>query len=262
MVVGFADEVDHSLDDEAKENQLEQKEEEDDCKQNSVRGAQWVPQHNQVLKSQLNYEITDVEDEENCNCNSRLALNQGLALHHGLDPIAVFQHRYNARQMPDYAYIHKPHDVYDQEKEEDHESKDVVSYQDSPHEQNYPGDNVVAENNDEVPYEGDHESLPHLWDYAQDPLEGYLLGAVHAGNRIHNCGCAEEGEDEEEGEICDLQKPKDYPLGGNNIGELLIFGGSSPGSIQLVLIPEDLEKEEIRDFNMSEENEGEREDES
>lgn len=101
MVVGFADEVYHSLDDESEENQLEQQEEEEDCKHNSTGSTQGVPQHNQALKSQLNHNIAEVEDNKNSNRNPHLPLYQILALQKGLNSVPIFQHRHDAGQIPD-----------------------------------------------------------------------------------------------------------------------------------------------------------------
>lgn len=119
---------------------------------------------------------------------------------------------------------------------------------------------VVGKEGEESAQEGDHDPLPHFWHHAHDLLVGDLSSGVDAGNGVDHGGGGEEGEDEEEGEVDGFDEEITAPFGGDDVAEPVVPAASDLGLHHVVLVADDLAKEDLRDLYVCEEDEGERED--
>nr|GMD62565.1 acidic leucine-rich nuclear phosphoprotein 32-related protein 2-like [Ipomoea batatas] len=117
-----------------------------------------------------------------------------------------------------------------------------------------------GEENRETPEESHHEALPHLGDHRHDSPEGDLLGGVDAGDGVHDGGGGEEGEDEEEDEVGDLEEPEGGPFRGENVGDLLVRLRAPLDPVEDVLVAEDVGEEDVGDLDVRQVDEGERDD--
>lgn len=121
---------------------------------------------------------------------------------------------------------------------------------------------MVCEESEEGAQESDHESFPDFGDDAHDFLESDITCSVNACDGVNHRGGGEEREDQEEGEVDELEQKEDCQFGGNKVGEFVVCLGAYRGFVQLDFVADDLGDEEVGDFDLGQEDEGEWEDQS
>ncbi|WP_284120935.1 hypothetical protein, partial [Klebsiella pneumoniae] len=66
-----------------------------------------------ALEKYLYPRQSEIQLEKDDYGDPHLSFDQVSALGHGLEPFDVFQHRYDARQLPDQGHVHESHGVQD-----------------------------------------------------------------------------------------------------------------------------------------------------
>ena len=67
-------------------------------------------------------------------------------------------------------------------------------------------------------------------------FEGHLFGGADGGDGVDDDGRGKEVEDQEEGEVTDLEKPEEDPFRGNSIGEVVSFGGIELDVVEMFVL--------------------------
>lgn len=210
-----------------------------------------LPEHHQRLKHELDREEADPNHQEHRERHRHLPLDQLLALGHGVQPVALLQHRHHRRQMPDDGDVQEPDQVrnHESDEEEGAEDGDLAEQNGADEEQDQGGD-VEGEHDDEVPDEGDDEALPNFGDDGEDAAEGEVPGGVDAGDGVDDGGGGEEGEDDEEDEVGDLEEEEGGELGGEEGVDLVVGAGALGGLVEDEFVVHDFGEEELRDLDV------------
>lgn len=210
-----------------------------------------IRHHHREFETQLNREEQHPQNKKEHNRNPHLPLDQRLALTHSIQTIALFQNRDHSCQMPDHGYIQQANQVTNHKQDQEDRPHNVnrAEYH-RPQYQHHHGNDIIREDDEEIPYEGDDEALPDLGDDAEDLDQGDFLGGVDAGDGVDDGGGGEEGEEDEEDEVADLEEEEGGPLGEEDGGDPVVGGAAVGGPIEHEFVEHDLGEEEVGDLDV------------